>query len=132
VSLALRNLLFTIIVPSAAPVYAPGWILTHDLLRALAARLTARLTAVEVDPDLAAKLTERLAGTNVEVVHADGTALPFPDSRFTAATCFTVVHHVPSADLQDRILAELRRVLRPGGVLVGSDSIDSPDFATCT
>ena len=102
----------------------PGPGRTTDLLRGL----TDRLTAVEVDPDLAAHLAARMAGTNVEVVHADGTSLPFADNRFTGATCFTMLHHVPSAALQDRIFAELCRVLRPGGALVGVDSIDSPEF----
>jgi ubiquinone/menaquinone biosynthesis C-methylase UbiE len=62
------------------------------------------------------------------VVHADGTALPFEDGRFSGATSFTMLHHVPSADAQDRLLGELRRVLRPGGLLVGVDSIDSPEW----
>ena len=102
----------------------PGPGRTTDVLRGF----VPRLTAVEVDSELAARLAARLADSNVEVVHADGTALPFPDGRFSGATCFTMLHHVPSADLQDRILAELRRVLRPGGVLVGADSVDSPEF----
>ena len=38
------------------------------------------------------------------------------------------VHHVPSPELQDRVFAELARVLAPGGVLVGSDSLSSPLF----
>jgi SAM-dependent methyltransferase len=84
------------------------------------------LTAVEADPDLAAALASRLAGTNVAVVHADATALPFEDGRFSAAASFTMLHHVPSAALQDRLLAEVARVLRPGGVLVGVDSLDRP------
>jgi SAM-dependent methyltransferase len=102
----------------------PGPGRTTDVLRGL----VPRLTAVEVDPELARKLAARLTGTNVEVEHADGTALPFPKGRFSSATCFTMLHHVASSALQDRILAELRRVLRPGGVLLGVDSIDSPDF----
>ena len=102
----------------------PGPGRTTDLLR----ELTPRLTAVEVDPELASNLAARLAGSNVEVVHADATALPFPDGRFSGATCFTMLHHVPSAELQDCILAELERVLRPGGTLVGADSTDSPEF----
>lgn len=89
-----------------------------------------RLTAVEVDPDLAGALAERLAGGNVEVLHADATDLPLPDGRFSAALSFTMLHHVPSAELQDRLLAEVARVLRPGGVFAGVDSVDSPDFRT--
>jgi ubiquinone/menaquinone biosynthesis C-methylase UbiE len=101
----------------------PG--MTTDVLR----RRVAHLTAVEVDDVLAASLGDRLAGTNVEVVHADGTSLPFPADRFDAATCFTMLHHVPSAQAQDQLLAEVRRVLRPGGLLVGTDSTASSGLA---
>jgi ubiquinone/menaquinone biosynthesis C-methylase UbiE len=87
------------------------------------------LTAVEVDDALAASLADRLAGTNVEVVHADGTALPFPSNRFDTATCFTMLHHVPSPELQDRLLAEVQRVLRPSGFLIGTDSTASDELS---
>jgi SAM-dependent methyltransferase len=88
----------------------------------------ARLTAVEIDPDLAADLTARMAGTNVEVLEADATALPLDDDRFTGAVSFTMLHHVPTAELQDRLFAELARVVAPGGVLVLSDGIASDDL----
>lgn len=90
------------------------------------AKRVVHLTAVESDDALAANLAERLVGTNVEVVHADATALPFGDGRFSGAGCFTMLHHVPSAELQDQLFAEVCRVLQPGGVLVGLDSMDSP------
>jgi SAM-dependent methyltransferase len=41
--------------------------------------------------------------------------------------CLTMLHHIPSAALQDAALAEMARVLRPGGVLVGSDGMDTPE-----
>jgi SAM-dependent methyltransferase len=41
--------------------------------------------------------------------------------------CFTMLHHVPTVVLQDRMLAELRRVLRPGGLLAGTDGMDTPE-----
>lgn len=100
----------------------PGPGLTTDLLR----RRTTHLTAVESDPRLASSLQERLEGTNVEVVRADATAMPFPDGSFSAVLSFTMLHHVPSAPLQDRLLAEAWRVLRPGGVFAGTDSTSSP------
>jgi ubiquinone/menaquinone biosynthesis C-methylase UbiE len=102
----------------------PGPGQTTEILRTR----TPRLTAVEVDEALATKLADKLKGSNVEVVHADGTALPFDDGRFSAATSFTMLHHVPSPAAQDQLLKELRRVLRPGGVLIGVDSVESPEW----
>ena len=39
-----------------------------------------------------------------------------------------MLHHVPTLALQNKILAEAFRVLRPGGVLIGSDSLASNDL----
>jgi SAM-dependent methyltransferase len=99
----------------------PGPGLTTDLLR----QRTPRLTAAEIDPSLAAQLAERLAGTNVEVVNVDAAHTGFPDGRFSSVACFATLHHVESAAVQDQILRELLRVLRPGGALVGSDGYDN-------
>lgn len=87
------------------------------------------LTAVELDEDLAAQLRARLVGTNVEVVNADATSMPFEDDRFTGAVSFTMLHHVPTASLQDAVFAEVARVVAPGGVFVASDSVASDDLA---
>ena len=100
----------------------PGPGLTTDVLRHKAARVT----AVELDLALAAKLAARLAGSNVSVIAGDVTQLPFPAGWFSAAACLTMLHHVPSPALQDAALAELARVLMPGGLLVGSDGLDTP------
>jgi SAM-dependent methyltransferase len=102
----------------------PGPGRTTDILRNKAAHLT----ALEINPELAASLTARLAGTNVEVVRGDGTRQPFEDGYFSAAASFTMLHHVPSVELQDKLLAETARVLRPGAPFVGSDSLDSEGF----
>jgi SAM-dependent methyltransferase len=84
-----------------------------------------RLTSVELDQEAAALLRERYAGTNVEIVVGSGTDLSYPDCSFDSVGCFTMLHHVPTAAAQNRILAEALRVLRPGGVLVCSDSLAS-------
>lgn len=98
----------------------PGPGLTTDLLRQRAQTVT----AVEIDASLGESLRDRLAGTNVDVVVADATATGLPASRFSAAACFSVLHHMPSPDHQDRLFSELHRVLRPGGIFVGQDSLD--------
>jgi SAM-dependent methyltransferase len=102
----------------------PGPGLTTDLLRTRARRLT----AVEADPKAAASLERRLEGTNVTVVRADAQDMPFRRGRFTAGVAMTMLHHVPTAEAQDSLLAEVRRVLRPGSWLVGEDSLDGPGF----
>lgn len=102
----------------------PGPGRTTELLREMAPKLT----AVEIDKQLATDLAGRMAGTNVKVVNADGTSLPFPDGRFSAALSFTMLHHVPTVEQQDELLAEAARVLRKGSVFAGVDSLDTPDF----
>ena len=72
---------------------------------------------------LAASLQQRLAGTNVTVVLGDATALEFETGRFTGAASFHMLHHIDTAEAQDRAFAELARVLRPGGVLVAADGV---------
>ncbi|MET0144660.1 MAG: methyltransferase domain-containing protein [Ilumatobacteraceae bacterium] len=99
----------------------PGPGLTTDVLR----QRTERVTAVELDADLARELAARLAGTNVDVVNADATDGALPADTYSSAACFTMLHHVPTTEQQDRLFAEVHRVLRPGGVLVGVDSLDT-------
>jgi ubiquinone/menaquinone biosynthesis C-methylase UbiE len=99
----------------------PGPGLTTDLLR-LTAR---RITAIEVDSRLAESLRSRLGDSNVEVVTGDAIAMPFSDSQFSAGVSFTMLHHVPSRELQDKLLREVWRVIKPGGIFVGSDSLQS-------
>lgn len=102
----------------------PGPGRTTDVLR----ETLPRLTALEIDADLARQLAARLAGQNVDVVRGDATALPFPNGRFSAVVSFTMLHHVPSIEAQNRLFAEVARVLRPGAVFHGVDSKDSDAF----
>lgn len=101
----------------------PGFGVTTEVLK----RTIPDLTALELDPALAARLRDR-AYDSVSVVQGDGTAMPFADGDFSGAACFTMLHHVQSAELQDRLFAEVNRVLVPGGVFAGSDSRTSLRF----
>ncbi len=51
-----------------------------------------------------------------------------PNATFTGAVFFTMLHHVPSLDLQDLLLREACRVLQPGGIFAGTDSRTSAVF----
>lgn len=62
-------------------------------------------------------------GSRVTVTRGDATALPYPDGRFTAVLCFTMLHHIPAPELQDQVFREAARVLSPGGVFAGTDSV---------
>ena len=90
-----------------------------------------RVMAVEPDPKLrrrAARLLRLLQArgvrTRIELVDARAEALPFADRSFDAAVLTLVLC---SVDDVDAALAELRRVLRPGGRLHLVEHIRSPD-----
>ena len=102
----------------------PGYGATTDVLRTM----VPRLTSVEIDDALAAALAARFAGTNVTILLADATKLAFADGIFSAGICMTMLHHVPTPELQDEILAAMARVVAPGGIIMGSDNLDSPLF----
>ena len=96
----------------------PGFGATTRVL----ARRPGSLTVVELSERYCRHLRQVLDG-DVEIVQADATAMPFPDGRFSGVVCFTMLHHIPSTELQDRLLGEAARVLRPGGVFAGTDSL---------
>lgn len=54
-------------------------------------------------------------GDRLELVPGNSASLPFPDQAFDAVTCSHSFHHYPE---QGRVVAEMHRVLRPGGRLV--------------
>ena len=104
----------------------PGYGATTDVL----AELPGHLTSVEIDSELAGMLVERFRGNgNVTIVHGDATKLDSADDRFSGAVAFTMLHHVPTAAMQDQVFGEVARVLRSGGVFVASDSLASPELA---
>jgi ubiquinone/menaquinone biosynthesis C-methylase UbiE len=97
----------------------PGHGLTTDLLRPH----VAHLTALEIDDRLADSLVARFSHSNVTIVRGDATAMPLQDAQFSGAVCLHMLHHVHSPDLQDQVFREVWRVLKPGAVFVGVDSV---------
>ena len=82
----------------------------------------AKLTILELEQSYCERLRLDL-GNRAEVVQGDGTRMPFDDARFSGAACFTMLHHIPTPELQDQLFGETFRVLRPGGVFAGTDSL---------
>ena len=78
-----------------------------------------RLVALESDEQAAVKLADKYGPDGVEVVTGDATAMTFAENSFDSAASFTMLHHVPTAALQNAILAGALRALRPGGTLIG-------------
>ena len=77
---------------------------------------TGSLVGIDASPHTLALARHRTQGhDNVELHLADATALPVPDAAVDAAFSVQVLEYV--ADV-DAALAELQRVLRPGGRLV--------------
>ena len=79
-------------------------------------RAAERVVALEPDPAMRARAHDAAleARVPVEVVEGDAIALPFPDASFDTVVFSLVLCTVPD---MKRVLAEARRVLRPGGTL---------------
>jgi ubiquinone/menaquinone biosynthesis C-methylase UbiE len=96
----------------------PGFGATTKVL----ARGPGHLNVLELDPGYCEHL-RREVGNDAEITQGDATDMPYADDSFTGAVCFTMLHHIPEPELQDKAFAEVSRVLRPGGVFAGTDSV---------
>jgi ubiquinone/menaquinone biosynthesis C-methylase UbiE len=90
------------------------------------------LTMVEPDPHMTKQLREKLAqsgrSAEVSVVEAPGEDLPFADGSFDTVAVTLVLCTVPDPEAT---LAEIKRVLAPGGQLLFLEHVrsDHPDLA---
>jgi SAM-dependent methyltransferase len=82
-----------------------------------AERVARETSAGVVATDLSPRMVELAASRGLDARLADVQALPFADGEFDCAVANAMLYHV--SDL-DRALAELRRVLEPGGRLVAT------------
>ena len=94
--------------------------------RALAPRV-GRVHGVDLTPAMIEKAAEEAAAeglANAEFSIGDATALDFADGSFDGAVTRFSLHHIPAPQ---RVVAEMARVIRPGGWMVVSDFIANPD-----
>jgi len=91
------------------------------------APLVREVVGVDVVPELLEQARLR-APANVELVEADGTALPFDTGSFDLVTSARTLHHTTRPGL---VVAEMARVLRPGGTMLVLDQVapDDPETA---
>lgn len=82
---------------------------------------------VGVDPAHGMIAHGRSVRPDLELVHSRGGALPFPDASFDAALLFAVLTAVPADADQRALVGEVRRILRPGGILYVSDLLLNDD-----
>jgi ubiquinone/menaquinone biosynthesis C-methylase UbiE len=75
------------------------------------------LAGIDLSPEMIRAARERL-GARADLRIGDGESLPWEDDRFDYLTCVLSFHHYPRPELA---LAEMHRVLRPGGRLVIAD-----------
>jgi SAM-dependent methyltransferase len=80
-------------------------------------RVASRVVGGDVSEEAIAYARGRYAGDNVEFLVFDAAALPFEDDAFDCVVSFETIEHLPD---RERYLAEVRRVLRPGGAYVVS------------
>lgn len=98
---------------------------TGNLLRATGKRHP-DVELVGMDPDLKmlarAERKLRRAGLRARLDRGFAQELDFPDSSFDRVFSSLMLHHLDTQS-KDEMLAEVRRVLRPGGLLVLADAV---------
>ena len=85
----------------------------------LAARLAARgYEATGLDPSDGMLSVLRERAPAVTAVQASATEMPFDDAEFDLSVSVATMHHIADPDAVRRALAEMVRVVRPGGKVI--------------
>jgi ubiquinone/menaquinone biosynthesis C-methylase UbiE len=87
-------------------------------------RTLERLVLTDADEHMLARLRRRPEAARAEIVCASAGALPFADRSFDAVVSTLVLCSVPEPS---KTLAEVRRVLRPGGSLIFLEHVAAED-----
>jgi ubiquinone/menaquinone biosynthesis C-methylase UbiE len=87
-----------------------------------------RLVCVDIQPEMIGALRRRLLRervTNASPVVGNALGLPLTEGSVDRAFLVTVLGEVPD---RARTLAELRRVLKPGGIMSITETLPDPDY----
>jgi len=80
------------------------------------------VTGLDLSPDMLAVARSKNHYPNVTLVEGDAAALPFEDASFDVTHVSFALHDMPPA-MRPRVLAEMRRVTRPGGSVIVVDYV---------
>ena len=85
------------------------------------------ITGIEISPAMLeiARQRPQGLGRQVKLIIGDAQALPFPDQRFDTVVCTIALCSIPD---ERKAVAEVRRVLRPGGRFVALEHVRSPNI----
>lgn len=72
---------------------------------------------VDASPEMIARAKQKGADSDVHFQTAQAQSLPFSDGSFDVVLCSLGFHHLPE-EARDPALAEMRRVLAPGGRVI--------------
>ena len=97
---------------------------TGSLAIALKAEVgpSGEVRGIDASPEMIAQARRKAAGAGVEAAFevAPIEALPYPDARFGLVVSSFMLHHLPD-EVKRAGLAEVRRVLKPGGRFLAVD-----------
>lgn len=102
---------------------------TLEIARAVGA--TGKVVALDIQPGMLEQLKNKLTRSentdirNVEPLLASACQLPFQNGSFDATFMITVLQEIPD---KWRALAEVRRTLRPGGIVAVTEWLFDPDY----
>jgi ubiquinone/menaquinone biosynthesis C-methylase UbiE len=89
------------------------------------------VTGLDLSPHYLSVAQRQLAPwSRTRFVEGMAEAMPFVDAEFDVVTCIYLFHELPPR-IRRKAVAEIRRVLRPGGTLIFVDSLqtgDEPDY----
>jgi ubiquinone/menaquinone biosynthesis C-methylase UbiE len=88
---------------------------------------TGAVYGVDASPEMLARAGRKACKAGIEILLKNGLAeaLPFPDAHFDAVLSTVMLHHLPGK-LRSQCVAEIRRVLKPGGRVLAVDFGTSP------
>ena len=83
-----------------------------------------KLSGIDLRPDAIELAQQRLPGATLST--GDASSLPYPDGSFDLVYQAVALSSMPSPAMRKRVAAEMRRVARPGGLIVSYDFAWNP------